>query len=41
LAEIRPSTLAWLHTARNFAEFAGEGGVYDDLLAFLRDHNLA
>jgi SpoVK/Ycf46/Vps4 family AAA+-type ATPase len=41
LAEIRPSTIAWLHTARNFAEFAGEGGVYDDLLAFLRERNLA
>ncbi|HEY2353678.1 MAG TPA: AAA family ATPase [Gaiellaceae bacterium] len=41
LADIRPSTTAWLHTARNFAEFAGEGGVYDDLLAYLRERNLA
>jgi SpoVK/Ycf46/Vps4 family AAA+-type ATPase len=40
LEEVRPSTLPWLHTARNFAEFAGEGG-YDDLLAYLRDRHLA
>lgn len=40
LEEVRPSTLPWLHTARNFAEFSGEGG-YDDLLAFLRQRHLA
>jgi SpoVK/Ycf46/Vps4 family AAA+-type ATPase len=40
LAEIRPSTLPWLHTARNFAEFSGEGG-YDDLLEYLRERRLA
>jgi SpoVK/Ycf46/Vps4 family AAA+-type ATPase len=40
LKDVRPSTLPWLHTARNFAEFAGEGG-YDDLLAFLRERRLA
>lgn len=41
LGEVRASTTAWLHTARNFAEFSGEGGVYDDLLAYLREHKLA
>ena len=40
LEEVRPSTLPWLHTARNFAEFSGEGG-YDDLLAYLRQRRLA
>ncbi|HEY3549534.1 MAG TPA: hypothetical protein VGK69_00555 [Gaiellaceae bacterium] len=40
LEEVRPSTLPWLHTARNFAEFSGEGG-YDDLLAYLRQRHLA
>jgi SpoVK/Ycf46/Vps4 family AAA+-type ATPase len=40
LEDVRPSTLPWLHTARNFAEFAGEGG-YDDLLAYLRQRHLA
>jgi SpoVK/Ycf46/Vps4 family AAA+-type ATPase len=38
--ELRPSTTAWLHTARNFAEFANEGGTYDDLLRFLREQRL-
>ena len=40
LGEVHPSTIAWLHTARNFAEFANEGGVYDDLLRYLREHSL-
>jgi SpoVK/Ycf46/Vps4 family AAA+-type ATPase len=39
-SELRPSTTAWLHTARNFAEFANEGGTYDDLLRFLREQRL-
>jgi len=38
--EIRASTTAWLHTARNFAEFANEGGVYDELLRYLREHRI-
>jgi AAA+ superfamily predicted ATPase len=41
VAEISPSTTAWLHTARNFAEFANDGGVYDDLMRFIRDQRLA
>lgn len=36
LKEVRPSTGAWFQTARNFAMFANEGGVYDDLLAYMR-----
>jgi SpoVK/Ycf46/Vps4 family AAA+-type ATPase len=38
--EIRASTTAWLHTARNFAEFANEGGMYDELLRYLREHRI-
>jgi SpoVK/Ycf46/Vps4 family AAA+-type ATPase len=38
--EVTASTVAWLHTARNFAEFANEGGVYDELLTYLREHRL-
>jgi SpoVK/Ycf46/Vps4 family AAA+-type ATPase len=38
--EVRASTTAWLHTARNFAEFANEGGMYDDLLRYLREHRI-
>jgi SpoVK/Ycf46/Vps4 family AAA+-type ATPase len=40
LPEIRPSTIPWLHTARNYAEFANEGGAYDDLLEYLRTRNV-
>ena len=38
LDELRPTTLEWLTTARNHARYANEGGQYDDVLAFLRDH---
>src|SRR5262249_44308942 len=36
LKEVRPSTRAWLETARDYAMFANEGGAYDELLTFLR-----
>jgi AAA+ superfamily predicted ATPase len=36
LADSRPTTVDWLRTARNFVEFANDGGRYDDVLAFLR-----
>jgi SpoVK/Ycf46/Vps4 family AAA+-type ATPase len=36
LKEVRPSTRSWFETARNFAQFANEGGMYDDLLAYMR-----
>lgn len=38
--EVRPSTTAWLYTARNFAEFANEGGLYDDLLRYLHERRI-
>ncbi|MFG3418930.1 ATP-binding protein [Micromonospora sp. NPDC048063] len=34
--EVRPSTNPWMATARNVAMFANEGGVYDDLVAYLK-----
>ena len=34
--DVRPSIGPWLETARNVAEFANEGGIYDDLLRYLR-----
>ncbi|MEV5764594.1 ATP-binding protein [Micromonospora sp. NPDC052213] len=34
--EVRPSTKPWMATARNVAMFANEGGVYDDLVAYLK-----
>lgn len=38
LAEVKPTTLEWLTTARNYARYANEGGQYDDVLAFLDRH---
>ncbi|MFJ5707797.1 AAA family ATPase [Streptomyces sp. NPDC093105] len=34
--QIRPSTEPWFAAARNVAMFANEGGLYDDLLAYLK-----
>lgn len=36
LKEIRPSIRPWFDTAKSYAQFANEGGVYDDLLTYLR-----
>ncbi|MBD5784886.1 ATP-binding protein [Cellulosimicrobium terreum] len=36
LTEIRPSTTAWLQSARNVVTFANNDGRYDDLAAYLR-----
>ena len=36
LLRVRPSPPAWLALARDFVLYAGHGGVYDDLLAYLR-----
>ncbi|MFO0728305.1 MAG: ATP-binding protein [Myxococcota bacterium] len=36
IADVRGSTRPWLETARNYAIYANEGGVYDDLLAYLK-----
>jgi ATP-dependent 26S proteasome regulatory subunit len=34
--EVLPTTRSWFETARNVAQFANEGGRYDDLLEYLR-----
>lgn len=36
LKEIKPSTRSWFEVARNYAMFANDGGVYDELLEYLR-----
>ena len=36
MKDVRPSIRAWLETAKNHALFANDGGVYDDLLDYLR-----
>jgi AAA+ superfamily predicted ATPase len=38
LGEVRPTTLEWLTTARNYARYANEAGHYDEVLAFLERH---
>jgi len=40
LTEVRPSAGSWFATARNVALFANEGGVYDDLAAYLKQRKL-
>ena len=40
VAEVKPSLSAWFETARNVALSANEGGVYDDLLAYMRTRRL-
>ena len=32
----RPSTREWFATAKNYATFSNTGGLYDDLLAYLK-----
>lgn len=34
--DVKPSIGPWLQTARNVAEFANDGGTYDELLTYLR-----
>ena len=36
--EVRPTTLEWLTTARNYAKYANESGTYDEVLEFLDKH---
>jgi transitional endoplasmic reticulum ATPase len=33
---MQPSTLEWLQTAKNYVEFANQGGRYDDVAAYLK-----
>lgn len=35
-ATLRPTTLEWLASARNYVEFANQAGRYDEVAAFLR-----
>ena len=38
--DVKPSIGPWLETARNVAQFANEGGTYDELSAYLRKRRL-
>lgn len=38
--DVKPSLGPWFEMARNVAQFANDGGAYDDLLAYLRKRRL-
>jgi SpoVK/Ycf46/Vps4 family AAA+-type ATPase len=38
LKEVKPTTVEWLSQARNYARYANEGGLYDEVIAFLDKH---
>ena len=38
LKDVKPSTRAWFDLARNYAMFANEGGMYDELLAYIKEN---
>lgn len=38
--DVHPSLQPWFETAKNVAQFANDGGSYDDLLAYLRARRL-
>jgi SpoVK/Ycf46/Vps4 family AAA+-type ATPase len=38
--DIRPSTRPWFDIAQNVARFAGEGGQYDEMLAYMRTQGM-
>jgi SpoVK/Ycf46/Vps4 family AAA+-type ATPase len=40
VAEVSPSPVPWLQTARTYAEFAEEGATYDELLAYLNERGM-
>jgi transitional endoplasmic reticulum ATPase len=33
---VRPSTREWFATARNYALYANQGGIYDEILKYLK-----
>ncbi len=37
LREVKPSTRPWFEIAKNYAIFANDGGIYDDLLEHLKE----
>lgn len=37
LLEVKPSTRPWFEIAKNYALFANDGGIYDDLIEYLKE----
>lgn len=38
--DVRPSVRPWFETARNYALYSNEGGLYDDLLDYMRSRRI-
>jgi transitional endoplasmic reticulum ATPase len=36
MKEVKPSTIEWFATARNYALYSNQGGAYDDILKYLK-----
>ncbi len=36
LKQIKPTTSQWFASARNYALYANEGGIYDDIVDYLK-----
>ena len=36
IGKVKPSTREWFATARNYALYANQGGIYDDIVKFLK-----
>ena len=41
LSQVKPTTVEWLTTARNYARYSNEAGQYDEVLEFLQQHGKA
>lgn len=36
----KASTLEWLHTAKNYVQYANQGGLYDEVEAYMKEKNI-
>jgi len=36
LKAVKPTTSEWFATAKNYAMYSNQGGVYDDVLSYLK-----
>jgi transitional endoplasmic reticulum ATPase len=34
--KVKPSTVEWFSTAKNYAQFSNQDGTYDDILKYLK-----
>ncbi|WP_339225862.1 hypothetical protein NYE80_15595 [Paenibacillus sp. FSL H7-0357] len=36
LQEVRPSTMEWLRTAKNYVKYSNQSGIYNDVEEYLK-----